>query len=119
MEKFERYLAAFDGSTDWRTIAPLFDDAFHDDAVFVTADAELDKVQWAAMAKGLREKGSVISDFEVTEGEGDSIYYKVTVTPAGGHPMHLAARGTLKDGQLLRVEPVDPAAYSEMVQRSS
>ena len=35
-----------------------------------------------------------------------------------GNPMHLTAKGTTRGGQIARVEPVDPAAYSEMVERS-
>jgi hypothetical protein len=118
MEKFERYLAAVDGSTDWATVQPLFDDAFDDECVFVTADGEMNKQQWAEMAKGLVAKRSAVSDLEISAQGDDTIVYKLTVTPSGGEPMHLAAKGTVRDGRLLRVEPVDPSAYSEMVHRS-
>ena len=118
MEKFERYLAAIDGSTEWSTVQPLFEDAFHADCVFVTADGELSKDQWGEMAKGLVAKQGVVSDFEISRRDGDSIYYTLTVTPGDGDPLHLTAKGTVKDGQLLRVEPVDPSAYSDMVRRS-
>jgi hypothetical protein len=119
MEKFAEYLAAFDGATDWESVAPLYDAAFHDEAIFVTADGEYGKAEWVEMVKGLRAKGAVASDFEVTDAHGDTILYKVTITAGGAEPMHLAARGTIRDGQLARVEPIDPGAYSEMVRRSS
>jgi hypothetical protein len=119
MDKFERYLAAYDGSTDWSTVEPLFDDAFDDDCVFVTAEGELSKDQWAEMAKGLLAQGTVASNFEILATEGDTVAYRVTVTPAGGDPMHLSAKGTLRDGRLIHVEPVDPEAYSDMVDRSA
>ncbi len=118
MERFKRYLAAVDGSSDWDTVQPLFDDAFDADCIFVTADGEMTKSQWAEMAKGLVAKRAAVSDLEITPQGGDTIVYKLTVTQSGGEPMHLAARGTVKDGRLLRVEPVDPSAYSEMVHRS-
>ena len=118
MEKFQRYIEAYDGSTDWDSVAELFDDAFADDCMFVTAEGEMDKVQWAEMAKGLRAKGAVASDFEVTDAADDAIYYKLTVTPTGGGPMHLAAKGIVREGRLVRVEPMDPTAYSAMVERS-
>lgn len=119
MEKLQRYMAAFDGSTDWSTVEELFEDAFHDDAVFVLPDGELNKQQWAELSKRLRARGAVASGFEVTKSEGDSIWYEVTVTQSGEEPLHLAARGTVRDGQMIRVEPLDPSAYSAMVQRGS
>jgi hypothetical protein len=119
MEKFEQYMAAFDGATDWDAVAGLFDETFHDDAVFVTADGEMSKQQWAEMSKGLREKGAVISGFQITKTDGDTIYYEVTVTPGGEKPLELKAKGTVKDGQVWRVEPLDPSKYSDLVQRSS
>ena len=85
----------------------------------MTADGEYSKQQWVEMVKGLRAKGSVASGFEVTKSEGDSIWNQVTITPNGEEPMHLTARGTIEDGQVIRVEPLDPSADSEMVQRSS
>ena len=44
--------------------------------------------------------------------------YLFTVSVEGDDPMHLTAKGTLEDGRLLRVEPVDPAAYSDLVDHS-
>jgi hypothetical protein len=114
MEKFSKYLAAFDGSNDWSAIEPLFDDVFHDDAVVVTADGERSKAQWKDMAKGLCAKGAKASDFEVTKEEGDAIFYKLVITLSDDNAMHMTAKGTVKDGQLIRVEPVDPAAYAAL-----
>jgi hypothetical protein len=118
MEKFEAYLGAFDGSPGWAEVEPLFDDAFHPDLVVVTADGELDKDQWKAMAEGLAERGAVVSDFEVKSEDAGSAYYKVTISVEGEEPMHLTAKAALEDGRLLRVEPVDPAAYSDLVDHS-
>ena len=52
MEKFSTYLAAFDGTSEWADIEPLFDDLFHQDLVVTTADGEMNREQWAGMAKG-------------------------------------------------------------------
>ena len=116
-DKFETYLGAFDGTNDWSAISPLFDAVFHPDAVFVTADGELNKAQWAEMARNLASKGATASDFEVTGEEADSFYYTVTIN-VGDEPMHMTAKGTVRDGQLALVEPIDPSVYSAMVDRA-
>jgi hypothetical protein len=118
MEKFAKYLAAYDGKAEWSQVEPLFDDLFHPGCVFITAEGKLDKNQWAEMAKGLTAKGARASNFEVTGKEGDSFYYKITITVSDEEPLHLTAKGTVKDGQIIRVEPVDAAVYSKMVERS-
>ena len=118
MEKFKKYLDAFDGTAAWSEVRPLFDETFHPNCVFVTAAGEMNRAQWAEMAKGLAAKGATATDFEVTGAEGDAFYYKVTITVGEDAPMHLTAKGHLKDGQIIRVAPVDPAAYATMVERS-
>ena len=118
MEKFAAYLAAVDGTNDWATIKPLYDDAFDDDCVWITADGEHDKASWSVMVQGLVELGAVASDFEVTHQEGDVAYYQLSVTIPGEEPMNTKAKCTLKDGRLLRVEPVDPEQYSHLVETS-
>lgn len=117
MEKLARYLAAVDGSNDWATVQPLFDDAFDPGCVFVTADGEYDKAAWSERVKALIEKGAVASGFEILRQEGDSATYRLTLT-VGGDRLDMSAVGTLRDGRILRVEPVDPAVYSEMIERS-
>jgi len=119
MEKFARYLAAVDGTNDWATIGPLFDDAIAPDCIFVTDEGEHDKTYWTGVVKGLVEKGAVASDLEVTRQEGDVAYYHLTITIGDDEPLDMAAKGTLRDGRLTRVEPIDPAVYSRMVERSS
>ncbi len=118
MEKFKKYLAAYDGAAEWSQVQPLYDDLFHAYCVFVTAEGELNKAQWAEMTKGLAAKGAVASGFEVTGVEQDSFYYKLTIAVGEDEPLHLTAKATVKDEQLIRIEPVDPALYSTMVERS-
>jgi hypothetical protein len=43
----------------------------------------------------------------------------MTLTFPHGHQVHPSSKLTFKDGQVIRVEPVDPAAYSQLVQNSS
>lgn len=117
MDKFVKYISAIDGTRSWSDIKPLFNDLFHPSCVFVTADGELNREQWAEMAKGLVSKRATASDFEVTGKDDDSFYYKLTVT-VEGNSMLLTARGTTKDGQVIRVEPVDPGSYSDLVEKS-
>ena len=118
MDKVTRYFTALEGARDWAAVQPLFDDAFHPDCVIVTADGEYDKERWAEMAASLVGKGATVSGFEVTGTEGDSISYKLTITVGEDAPLHMAAKGTLRDGRLVRVEPVDPTVYSTIVERS-
>ena len=118
MEKFATYLAAVDGTNDWTTVKPLYDDAFDEDCVFMTADGEHDKASWSLMVQGLLARRAVASDLEVTHQDGDVAYYQLTITVPGEEPMHTKAKGTLKDGRLIRVEPVDPQQYSNLVEMS-
>ncbi len=118
MEKVIEYFTALDGTRGWDEIEPLFDDAFHPDCIFVTADGELNREQWSEMVKGLVQKGATISGFEVTGEEGGTFSYRFTMTVGEGEPLDTAAKGTLKDGRLVRVEPLDPAVYSAIVERS-
>ena len=111
------YLAAVDGSNDWATVQPLFDDAFDAGCVFVTADGEYDKAAWMERVRALVEKGAVASGFEILRQEGDSATYKLTLT-VGGDRLSMSAVATLGDGRIARVEPIDPAVYSEMIDRS-
>ena len=78
----------------------------------------MNKEQWGNMIKGLVEKGAIASGFEVTGKEGDAFYYNFTIKVGESDPMHPTAKGTVKDGQIIRVEPVDQAVYSTMVERS-
>lgn len=117
MDNFKAYLAAFGRTHDWAEIAPLFDAAFHPELVVVTADGELNKEQWAEMAKGLAAKSATVSDFHMTAEEGDSVFYGVTVT-VEGESMQMASKGTVKDGRIVRVEPTDPATYAALVEHS-
>jgi len=118
MERFAKYMAAMDGTNDWSVIGPLYDDAIDPDCVFITADGEYDKAQWAETVRKLVDRGAIASGYEVTRAEGDTAYYEVTVAVAGEEPLHMAAKGTLREGRLVRVEPVDPAVYSSLVERS-
>lgn len=117
MQALADYLAAVDGTNDWSVVGPLFDAAFDDEAVVVTADGEYSKAQWGAMAQNLVSKGATVSPLEVIDEEGDSSLYRITVS-VGGETLVMTARATLRNGRILRVEPVDPTAYSDLVDRS-
>ena len=54
----------------------------------------------------------------VTREDGDSFYYELDLGVPGEETMHLTAKGTLKDGRMVRVDPIDPARYSELVEHS-
>lgn len=118
MEKFKRYLDAYDGSAGWDEIRPLFDDLFHDDLVVVTADREMNKEQWAEMAQGLVARHATSSDFEITAESDDTIEYRLTLEVGDDDPIHMQAKATIVDGQIARVEPANPDAYSEMIDRA-
>ncbi len=112
---FAKYIAPVYGARTWDEVEPLFDDAFDAECVFVTADGEMNKKQWAEMAQELVATGATASGFKVTGEEGESRYLRSHHRQ--GTPPH-DREGTLKDGRLVKVEPVDAAVYSEMVERS-
>jgi hypothetical protein len=119
MHQFAKYLNAVDGTRSWSEIEPLFDDAFDPSATFVTADGEVDLAHWKQMARTLVERGTVISDFQITTRDGETATYSLTLTAPGEDPTQLAATARLRDGMVARVEPVDPASYSVLYAKNS
>ena len=119
MEKFRRYFEAFSAATEWSEVQPAFNDVFHPDLRVVTPEGKLNKGQWEETVKGLLAKGVKATDSEVAKEEGDTVYYSMTLTFPEGEQLHPSSKVTIKDGQVVRVEPVDPAAYSRLVENSS
>ena len=78
----------------------------------------MDRDGWSAMAQGLVAKGARVASLETTDATGDTVAYRMTIEIPGADAMQLAARATLRDGRFVRVEPTDPAAYSELVEQS-
>ena len=115
MEKFGRYFEAFSAADDWSDVQPAFNDVFHPDLRVVTPDGELDKGQWEETVRGLVAKGATASDFTVGKEEGDTVYYSMTLTLPDGQQLHASSKITIKDDQVVRIEPVDPATYSRLV----
>ena len=118
MEKFKTYIASVDGKNGWDVIEPLYNEAFDPDAVIRTADGEFDRAAWATMAQGLVAKRARISELEITATGDDTVAYRMRIDIPGADSMELAATATLRDGRFLRVEPTDPKAYSNLVERS-
>lgn len=119
MEEFRRYFEAFSRATEWSEVQPAFNDAFHPDLHVVTPDGELNKAQWEETVKGLLVKGAKATEFEVAKEEGDKVYFSMTLTFPDGEQLYPSSKVTIKDDQVVRVEPVDPAAYSKLVENSS
>jgi hypothetical protein len=119
MHQFAKYLHAIDGTRTWSEIEPLFDDAFDPSATFVTADGEVDLGHWKQMAHALVDRGTVISDFQITTSDGETAAYSMTLTAPGDQPMQLAATARLRDGKVAHVEPADPAAYAELFAKNT
>lgn len=86
--------------------------------MIVTADGELDKQQWAETVKGLTSRGAIASEYEVAGKEDDTFLYKVTIAVGDHEPLHLTSKATVKDGQIIRVEPSDPAEFTTLAGRS-
>lgn len=92
---------------------------FHPDLRVVTPGGELDKGQWEETVKGLLVKGVKATDFDFAKEEGATVFYSMTLAFPEGEQLRPSSKITIKDGQVLRVEPVDPAAYSRLVEDSS
>jgi hypothetical protein len=43
MDQLNTYFNALNGTADWETIEPIFNDTLHDDCVLVTADGDRTK----------------------------------------------------------------------------
>ncbi|MCP4303687.1 MAG: hypothetical protein GY788_02170 [bacterium] len=114
MQTLADYFGKMDGTVSWTDVEPLFNAAMHDDCVFVTADGEVTKDKWAGVVKGFLEKGVVASDYEPQPVVDGAFHYRVKLTLSDGTPMQLAAKGYIKDGKIVRVEPIDPEAYAQL-----
>ena len=113
-ERFKAYFEAFDGNATWDSMKPLFDELMHRDLKIVTADGVLTKDQWEQAVKGLLAQGAKSSDIEISSDQDDTVYYRLTVTLGNGTTMLPSSKGTIKDGQVIHIEPVDPEVYSNM-----
>lgn len=89
---------------------------FHPDLRVVTPEGELDKGQWEDTVKGLLVNGVKTTDFEITREEGDTVHIGMTLSFPNGEQLHPSSKVTVKDGQVVRVEPVDPETHSKLVQ---
>jgi hypothetical protein len=118
-DKLGAYFASVNGTNEWDTIEPLFNAVMHDDVVFVTADGEQDKAAWMKAVQGLIAKGATASGYDVSKKEDGAFYYKVTITMSDGTVMEAASKGMVKDGMMVRVEPVDPEVYSKLSEAAS
>ncbi len=113
-ERLKAYFEALDENATWDSVKPLFDDMMHQDLKVVTADGVLTKNQWEQAVKGLVAQGAKSSDIEISSDQDDTVYYRLTVTMGNGTTMQPSSKGTIKDGQIIRVEPVDPEVYSNL-----
>lgn len=107
------YLESINGTNDWSAVQPHFEAVMHDEVIIVAADGEKDRSQWQAAVQGLLDKGAIIRDVTMVDGADESFHYQMTMT-IGDKEMKPASKATIKDGMLVRVEPVDPAQYAEM-----
>ena len=119
IEKFRSYLEAFDGNTTWDSLRLLFEEIMHPDLTVVTADGTLTRDEWEQAIKGLLSKGTKASDIEIKADQDDTIYYQFKFTMSDGTTAQLSSKGTVKDGKLIHVEPVDPEVYSNLTQLAS
>jgi hypothetical protein len=107
-----------DGTRSWEEVEPFFEAAFHPDATFETADGTLNRSEWKEIARGLVERGAVISGFELRTTDGKTAAYRLTLAVGDDAPLELAATGRFVDDLVIHVAPADPASYSELVARS-
>jgi hypothetical protein len=114
MTALANYFAGFTGDADWEALQPVFDAAFHPELVVVTGDGERTRDQWVEAVKGLLAQHTRASDFSVAREDGVTIDYRVTLTKGDGSVFHASSRGFFKDGQIARVEPVDPEAIKNI-----
>ncbi len=93
----------------------MFDAAFDPAATSVTANGEVDLAHWKQMAQGLVERGTVISNLQMTTTDGET----AILTAPGEALMQLAATAQLREGKVARVEPTDPSRYADLSARNT
>jgi hypothetical protein len=114
MKILQNYFDGINESSDWAALQPAFDAAFHPDLVILTSEGERNRQQWVEAVTALLAEGTKTSDFEVTGREGDTVFYRVTLTKQDGTKFQAFSKGFLKDGKFVRVEPVDSDAHARM-----
>ena len=119
MEKIREYLKAFNRSATWDLVEPIFNELMHQDLQVVTADGVLNKAEWGQVIQGLLVRGFEASEIEVGEQQDDVIHYQMTMTMIDGTVLKPASKGTIRDGQLVRIEPIAPEVYSAITQLGS
>ena len=113
-ETFRTYFEAFTGDASWDDIAPHFEKLFHDDLIVVTPNGEVDKAGWAQAVKSLLDAGVRVSVGSMRE-NGNTIYYSATIAKNDGTSMKPGSKGYVRDGKLVRVEPMLPTAYAKIM----
>ncbi len=114
-DDFKAYFATADGTATWDSMKPHFDWVFHDDLVVVTADGEIDRARWAAAVQKMLAAGDKISDADVHTHTDGAIHYTGTLTEGDGTVIKIDSTARIKDGKIVRIEPLDPATYSKMI----
>ena len=76
----------------------------------------MNKGQWEETVKGLLVKGVSATGFEVAKEEGDAVFYSMALAFPDGEQLRPSSKVTIKNGRVIRVEPVDPAVYSRLAQ---
>ena len=110
MDKLRTYFDAMNGTSDWSSVKPLFDDLFHDDLVVVTANGELDRDAWGNAVQGMLAAGTKVSDLTMHSHDDGTIHYYTTITETNGTVIKVSSTATLKDGKIVHVQPFDHAA---------
>lgn len=112
-QAFRAYFDAFTGSASWEELEPHFEAVFHDDLVVKTANGELDRAGWKSAVQALLASGAK-GKVDSLRRDGDKIIYAATLTKADGTEMRPLSKGTIQDGKVIRVEPMNPIEYTNI-----
>ena len=111
--KLRKYFDAFSGFADWDDLAQHFEDVFHDELIVATPNGHVNKIGWMEAVKALLNENASINVISMRE-RGDKIYYSVTISKGDGTIVKPVSQGILKEGKLVRVEPMLPAEYAKI-----
>ena len=115
---FRNYFAAFTGSATWDDLKPHFDLVFHEDLIVKTANGEIDRDGWEMAVKGLLASGSK-GKIDSIRFDGETLFYAGTISLDDGSTMRPLSKGTVKDGKLILVEPMNPMEYTSIAGSNS
>ena len=113
MRLLMNYFAKFDGKVTWEELEPAVEKLYHPEMTVVTEKGELKMEEFKNLVRGTIIQAGTSIEMLKLEKVPEGIRYSLIFHNPDGTNGQSHTLGTFKDGQLFRVEPDNPAAYSK------